>query len=465
MKLKIANSQDFLIETLNSINDFILNYLSLQEIESLAHQTQFVIRTSAILKGYDFLLMALVCSKGDTHNTLEDMVDVLEKYSGFSISKQSLAEKIDSAKGMAFLTTCLQVVQRKKINHVLDQVSPEVLTLFSKILLQDSTIINLHEKLSKFFKGSGGRASRSALKLDLIYDLKSKEFVSFIITDMKTVDQNNSKEILKFVDINTLVIRDLGYLQVDVFLRIIEKGAYFLSRFKIGLLVFLNKEDTQPVDLCLFLEREFAINDIVDLDIYITEKKLPVRMVVYRCSKTVTEKRRREANGAAKKQGRTVSKIHQTLSKYTIFITNVSRDVWKAEIIGTIYILRWQIELIFKSWKSKCQIHVLKGTKPHRIQVLILSKLIQLSLFTIIYGIVQRYCEVIFGREISMYKVFCWLKGEDEFYKILSYGMGERELKRLIKRSIMDQRTRRKSSWANVKEQTSFITIYKEKTC
>jgi len=465
MGLKISNAQDFLIEAAYSINEFILKYLSWQEIELLAYQTKFVRRNSAILKGYDFLLMSLICSKGDSHNTLEDMVDTLEKYSNVCISKQSLAEKIDSSKAIEFLTVCLKAVQKRKIAYILDQVPLEALIYFSKILLQDSTIINLHEKLSKFFKGSGGRASKSALKIDLIYDLKSKDFVSFIVTDMKTVDQTNSKEILGYVDATTLVIRDLGYLQIDVLLKIMEKDAYFLSRFKTGFLVFLNKEDTQPIDLCLFFEKEFLTKNVLDLNVFITEKKVSVRMVVYRCPEEVTHQRRRLANGAAKKQGKTVSKIHQNLSKYSIYITNVPTTRWKAEIVGTVYILRWQIELIFKCWKSVCQIHVLKGTRPQRIQVLILSRLIQLSIYTVIYSVVQRYCETVLKRETSMYKTFCWLKGEDEFYKILSAGMGEKEVKRLIKRSAMDQRKKRESSWKNVKDKTPFVEIYKEKIC
>ncbi len=225
----------------------------------------------------------------------------------------------------------------------------------------------------------------------------------------------------------------------------------------------MNEDDEEAIDLCLFLEKEFSTKDIVDLNVFITEKKVLVRMVVYRCSEEVTNQRCRLANEAAKKQGRTVSKAHKTLSKYSLYITNVPLTIWKAEIIGTIYILRWQIELIFKCWKSVCQIHVLKGTKPQRIQVLILSRLIQLSIYTIIYGIIQRYAENILKREVSMYKVFCWLKGEDEFYNILSIGLGEKEVKRLIKRSSKDKRKQRNSSWENVQKKTPFTDVYKPK--
>ena len=46
------------------------------------------------------------------------------------------------------------------------------------------------------------------------------------------------------------------------------------------------------------------------------------------------------------------------------------------EAIGTIYRLRWQMELTFKHWKSLFQIDVLKGTRPERIRCLIYGRLI-----------------------------------------------------------------------------------------
>ena len=54
MGFKMTIDQDFLLESVNSINQFIVKYLNPQEIESIALQTKFVMRRSAILKGYDF---------------------------------------------------------------------------------------------------------------------------------------------------------------------------------------------------------------------------------------------------------------------------------------------------------------------------------------------------------------------------------------------------------------------------
>ena len=56
------------------------------------------------------------------------------------------------------------------------------------------------------------------------------------------------------------------------------------------------------------------------------------------------------------------------------------------------------------------------------------------------------------------------IKGEDEFYIILTMKIGKDEIKRLMKRGAKDQRITRHSTWENVKRQVPFNEIYK-KTC
>lgn len=56
---------------------------------------------------------------------------------------------------------------------------------------------------------------------------------------------------------------------------------------------------------------------------------------------------------------------------YSAFITNVPIEILSAEIIGTIYQLRWEIELIFKQWKSQLKMNVLEGINHNRIECLI----------------------------------------------------------------------------------------------
>ena len=44
-------------------------------------------------------------------------------------------------------------------------------------------------------------------------------------------------------------------------------------------------------------------------------------------------------------------------------VTNLDRDLFSPADIYQIYRLRWQVELLFKEWKSYCNLHAFGTTK------------------------------------------------------------------------------------------------------
>jgi hypothetical protein len=88
----------------------------------------------------------------------------------------------------------------------------------------------------------------------------------------------------------------------------------------------------------------------------------------------------------------------------------VSQTVWTAEVVGTVYGLRWQIELTFKHWKSLLQIHVLKGTRPERIQCLLYGRLITIVVLNMLSAYASWYAAHYLQRESSLHKFINWLK-------------------------------------------------------
>ncbi len=117
-----------------------------------------------------------------------------------------------------------------------------------------------------------------------------------------------------------------------------------------------------------------------------------------------------------------------------------------SETVGTVYRIRWQIELIFKSWKSLLNIHVLKGTVPERIKCYLYGRLILIAVMTVLYSYASWYALRQFQREVSEYKLICWLKRLNRLEKAVFLGrMGEVliELKRDILRNCKQKRKRK----------------------
>ena len=208
----------------------------------------------------------------------------------------------------------------------------------------------------------------------------------------------------------SLQINDLGYFSLEQFASWEKNGIYHLSRLSNSVNVYLSQEDDEAIDLPRHINKNFANCNIVDLKVFIgANEKLPIRLVIYRLPQEVVSERRRKANAVAKKKGRTPTQKHMQWLEFAFFITNVPQEVWQPEIIGTIYRIRWQIELIFKSWKSLLNIDILKGTRPERIQCIIYARLLCIVLITNIYSYASAYAWETSKKEVSFHKVISML--------------------------------------------------------
>jgi DDE family transposase len=92
--------------------------------------------------------------------------------------------------------------------------------------------------------------------------------------------------------------------------------------------------------------------------------RVAVRLIAARVPEAVVKERRRRARKAARKRGYTPSHAPLPLLAWNLFITTVPGMVWTPETVGTAYPLRWQVELIFKSWKSSLHLATLPTKTP-----------------------------------------------------------------------------------------------------
>lgn len=435
-------------QTIDQTFDKLKKVFTKTIIEELAWETGFIKRSSSKIKGFDFLTSLLVSSIDSSHVSLEKISHTLAHLSRRkTVTAQAVMKRINGENAVSFLKVVFSKIMSERL-LTLEEIPSSLLTLFSKVLLQDSSTVVLHEKLQFNFKGSGGRASKACAKFDVIYDYKAKEYEEIKLTDQRDADQKLGLGIENVLTENSLVIRDLGYLRVDSLIQIIAKKAFFLSRLRSDILVYLKREDEKPIDLATYLEKKCE-HSVLDQEVFITNEKQKVRLIAYKAPEEVVNKRRRDAIATAKKQGRTLRKATLKLLGFTVFITNVPQEIWKAEVIGTIYRVRWQIELIFKCWKSRTQIHYLKGTNPERINCLIYAKFIYIILVHQIYRLAEFIEGHNSGRMVSMPKVFEWIRDGGRLIKIIKGSMGwwEKNLfMKSISRNMCMQNRNRKST-------------------
>jgi len=361
-----------------TIFDEILNE---KQCYAMARQCKFIQRSTSRLNGHEFIKALILPSSGGTESSLSRLCLKIREFNpDANISCQALCERINSAAAPDLLKGVFsQLLQYSRSQIIANDPKLEKLSqLFPNILLEDSSAITLHPSLAYKYEGTnrGGRSGmRSQVKIDLIHNIGKGCIVDVSLHSGKDPDQGIARRILSFVRKGDLVIRDLGYFVLDVFQKFNEMGVYFISRLQPNVKVFLKSNDTIPLDLGAYIKKRFKKTAIIEFDGFLGDKKIPARIVLYKVPPDIANRRLREAHKRAKETGRTLSKSKETLTIYSIFVTNIPSDVLPVELIGTVYRLRWEIELIFKQWKSQLRINHLEGINPNRIDTLIWGRL------------------------------------------------------------------------------------------
>jgi hypothetical protein len=445
----------------NNLKNVFQSIIDPKQMRELARQTRFVQRCTSRLRGDEFVQLLIIESVDGEKNTLRGAVDTLGQIKSDAImSIQALRKRINTKAAATLIERVFEKtlhVVMDKMSHMLStsKVKLSLLSFFPNVYLQDSTESLLDEMLKETYKGSSGGNGNgkgdASVKIDLIYEYKRKILSYFKVTDRREPDSILGRKILEVIKKNDLIIRDLGYSCINVFQQIQEIGAYFLSRLHATLNVYLNISDAQPIALGSFLKKKANKSGIVDTMVYVSKQMFRCRLIAYRVPPVIEIERRKEYLKECRKKKRKPNKEYIKRLSFTIFVTNVPVTMWASEVIGTIYRLRWQVELIFKSWKSDLKFDYLKGTNPFRITCLIYARLTAILMMFTVYACVDSVALEVLEKEISIHKVIDWLTRNRRFFDIVLKGFGKNLWDQLVEQTkkrflCKDSRKRRKTT-------------------
>jgi hypothetical protein len=168
-------------------------------LEALARQTDFIQRSSSKLSGKDFVELMTTEMIEDPAVSLEGLCDVLVDLNPQAqMTPQALHQRLNPY-AVTYLQEVFQWALRQQLEPVCERLPLGALSSFGRVLLEDSTQCRLHEKLAEAFKGSGGSASSSAVKIDLIYDVLHHALLEMHLSDGTAADQE-SREMLGLTD-------------------------------------------------------------------------------------------------------------------------------------------------------------------------------------------------------------------------------------------------------------------------
>jgi hypothetical protein len=158
-----------------------------------------------------------------------------------------------------------------------------------------------------------------------------------------------------------LHLADLNDFALEEFARRGGCGAYWLSRLKSGTVV----SDTEGRRIDLVASLRAAGEADVDRDVVLgSQRRLACRLIARRVPAAVAARRRRRLPDKSKRRGDRPGAPSLALCEWTILLTNVPRDLLDVEEAVALARMRWQIELIFKLWKSQGGVDEWRGDDP-----------------------------------------------------------------------------------------------------
>jgi hypothetical protein len=315
----------------------------------LGRETGFIVRQRKF-GANDFLTTLVFGYLHDSQATFATLAAELE------LSESGLQQRFDQPKTLAFLQAILKAALATVL--VTRPKRLRALRSFNGVYLTDSTTLPLPASLVPLFAGCGGGAkgqtTPAMLKILVTYEAQTGTIHALTLHAGK--DNDNGLPWREDLPTGSLHLTDLGFYHQERLQREHDAGNYWISRVSCSnTLRAAGAPATDIVALGPFLEahaRGAEVDAMVILGAAQHAHPLPARLVAWRCPPAVAEQRRQRLHERAKEDKKKVSAAMLALCCWMVYLTNVPAPQLRPKEIGELYRLRWQIELLFKRWKS-----------------------------------------------------------------------------------------------------------------
>lgn len=321
-----------------------------------------------------FLHLCTFFTDAQSYPTHQQMLGELARVFRIDMAQSSLNERF-TPEAAEFMLAVLVEVGRLEFSSRCGLRGPGT---FADIIVGDSSVFNLDAKCADEFAGFGGGASVAAAKIQLNYGLTSGEAIELSV--LEGTKSDGSHRLTNIVQ-NALYLNDLGYFCAENFKAVMQGGAWFVSRYKYGTCLY--HTDGRPIMQGALdrLVRMLKPGQTLDMQVLLfKEAKIPVRLVLYKLPKEIGDECRRKLRTDKQKKGKDMSAGRMAFCDVNAYITNLDAEKLPAENIREVYGLRWQVEIMFKSWKSGLDLDKVRNIGTQQFKCMIYGALIRMLL-------------------------------------------------------------------------------------
>ena len=312
------------------------NILTLSELDQLGKETGFCQKLRKFTPSK--LALSLITAFGsntintiaELHRAFNELIHTDSEYKPFhnQLSKKSFPKFILSVLNKLLSELYVTPVTFSKNSPLND---------FHKILCHDGSSLSLKSGLSDIFPGRFTTTTPAAIELHVTMNLLSGQPEQIIMTEDTASERYQLLPIKE--QAGCLTLYDRGYCDQKLFNEYNKHGTNFIIRGKKSIkptvknAYFMGKKHKKLIGKRINFQKKLIKSNPVDCDITWENKDVD-KGKVYRM----------------------IFWWNPTSKEYVILVTNLGRDKFSINDVMDAYRLRWQIELLFKEWKSFCQL-------------------------------------------------------------------------------------------------------------
>lgn len=355
----------------------VLHDLFHDTADELAQQTGFC-RRRRLLTGPVFAQALVFALLDNPDATLEDFADFADEQLEVAVTPSAFEQRFTQT-AADFLGELLGAALQRCFN--LPPALQPLLRRFQGVYLRDASLVSLPDSLADLFPARSGTAGTrtAAVKLVLELEVSTGQFTELEILPAHD-NEKTAALAAKPLPQGALLLEDMGFLCGARLQDYTEQGVYVLTRVPWWTACFTKNpygKGYRRLDLLKWLRQPGG--DCRERDVYVFHQhKVPLRLLAVRVPPEVARQRQEQVRRDARQRGRPVSQRKLDLCEWNLLLTNAPAELLSAYHAWEVRAVRWQIELVFKLFKSEGGLERTQARDPWRVLTEVYAKLLAL---------------------------------------------------------------------------------------
>ncbi|PAJ75776.1 IS4 family transposase [Pseudoalteromonas sp. NBT06-2] len=325
------------------LNDFNIN--------EIGKTSRFCSR-KRIIKPFE-LVMSLITALGDKSvSTVTDLHRYFVKLTETDVQYKPFHNQLSKPEFSLLMKSLVDVALSEWQQQILG--TDTTLSDFKRIVLQDGSSFAVHDSLKETFKGRFTKISPVAIEVHVSWDVLKGYPEEISVSPDSQAEYDFLPDAQSLVE--TLFLADRGYFKLSYLESIDIAGGFYIVRVR---------TTVNPVVVSAYNRHGKALKRFSQKKQKDVKKHIRRSVIV-------------DMDVEGKTNYRLIASWPKGKSEPTYWATNLSREKFSAEAVIKLYSLRWQIELLFKEWKSYCNLQKFNTRSATMMEGLVWASLLAL---------------------------------------------------------------------------------------